>query len=555
MLTINTNLSSLIVQSNLLNSTLGLNQAIERMTTGFKINHAKDNAAGYSISTNMSTKIGAFQVAEDNTLMGLDILNTASENLNFVSSHLQRIRDLAEQASNGTYGLDSLEVIQKEIDARAAEISRVMYTTEYNGIQLYGDGTPISTGDFIDVVKPLTEEEAIAQGYTVVKTADDLMALDGQSGKFILMNDIDLAGYDWEPIHNGGWTILDGNGYVIKNLTINSPTEDRVGLFYNLSGEVSNLGLENVDIEGKNYVGGITCGLNGYITNCYVTGSIKGNDFVGGLTGGSSVATVIDKSYTRAEVEGAKWVGGLLGDGASSIKNSFSESNVFGTNYVGGIAGGNAGGGHVSNSYVLGRVAGTTNVGGVMGNTGNTFANVYWDIESTGQTQGIGSNTVILTTGVTTKELNELITNGTLVSIAPESLKGGSVFDLQVGIDSSANSVISFDTTFSFELNLNVLTNAASRNTLTQIDNILAQISAKQTEFGAAQNRLESALEQISVQYENLVSSRLTIRDADIAEESSQYIKMQILQQASATLLATANQTPALALRLLGASE
>ena len=84
-----------------------------------------------------------------------------------------------------------------------------------------------------------------------------------------------------------------------------------------------------------------------------------------------------------------------------------------------------------------------------------------------------------------------------------------------------------------------------------QIDYLLNTVSAKQTEFGAAENRLDSALEEISTQYENLTSSRSTLRDADIAEVSSEYIRQQILQQASATLMATANQSPALALQLL----
>ena len=92
-----------------------------------------------------------------------------------------------------------------------------------------------------------------------------------------------------------------------------------------------------------------------------------------------------------------------------------------------------------------------------------------------------------------------------------------------------------------------------SSKSLDTIDRMLESISSKASEFAVVQNRLESALEQISVQYENLVSSRSTIQDADIAEVSSEYIKMQILQNASATLLATANQTPEIALRLLGA--
>ena len=71
-LTINTNLSSMIVQSNLSKATTSLNQAIERMTTGFKINHAKDNAAGYSIATNWNTQLGSLDVAADNAATGAD---------------------------------------------------------------------------------------------------------------------------------------------------------------------------------------------------------------------------------------------------------------------------------------------------------------------------------------------------------------------------------------------------------------------------------------------------------------------------------------------------
>ena len=87
--------------------------------------------------------------------------------------------------------------------------------------------------------------------------------------------------------------------------------------------------------------------------------------------------------------------------------------------------------------------------------------------------------------------------------------------------------------------------------TLELLDSIIKQVNEKQTEIGSIQNRLESVLEQVGIAYENLVSTQSTIRDADISKESSAYIRNQILQQASATLLATANQTPAIALQLL----
>ena len=235
-LTINTNLSSLIVQKSLLNSTLGLNQAIERMTTGFKINHAKDNAAGYSIATNMGVKLSSYNVAMDNAAMGLDLITTASDSFDLISSHLQRMRDLAEQAANGTYGEDSLKAIQSELAARESEISRIIANTEYNGMGLFDavSDVQVVTGNFITAVSQLSEEEALAQGYTLIKTAEDLDNIRNDlSGKYILMNDIDLSSYSsWKPIGdevNNFTGEFNGNGHVIENLKISNSTEDLVG--------------------------------------------------------------------------------------------------------------------------------------------------------------------------------------------------------------------------------------------------------------------------------------------------------------------------------------
>ena len=101
MISINTNLSSLIAQNNLKQSTNKLNTAIERMSTGFKINHANDNAANFSISTNMSTKISSYNVAEDNTEMAVNLATTASDTLSLIQDRLERLRMLQEQALNG----------------------------------------------------------------------------------------------------------------------------------------------------------------------------------------------------------------------------------------------------------------------------------------------------------------------------------------------------------------------------------------------------------------------------------------------------------------------
>lgn len=136
---INTNLSAMVVQKNLANATKSLDKALEKMTTGAKINKSKDNAANFSILKDIETKISSLNVASENVSMGTDMLSTLEDNLNLLSIHLQRIRDLTEQAANGTYSTSSRAAIESEITARLDEITRIQGNTEYNGISLLKD--------------------------------------------------------------------------------------------------------------------------------------------------------------------------------------------------------------------------------------------------------------------------------------------------------------------------------------------------------------------------------------------------------------------------------
>ena len=287
-LTINTNISALVAQGNLTKATSNLNKAIERMTTGYKINHAGDNAAGFSIARNWETQLGSLDVAADNAATGADMLTTLEDTYTLVTSHLQRVRDLTEQAANGTYGSQSLKAIQSEITARLEEIDRISANCEFNGLNM----------------------------------------MDGS-----IRNDIAL----------------------------------QVGLYGDADSRIT----------------------------------LKKELFL-----------------------------------ASDVNTLFSKN-----------------------------------------------------IDTVAQDcAGIGSD---------------------------GKVKGGQ---------------------------------AAM---LAEIDNVINNISSRVTTLGAAQNRIESATESIAVQTENITSSLSTLRDADIAEESSNFIQAQILQQAAATLLSTANQTPSIALNLL----
>jgi len=142
-LTITTNLSSLLVQKNLSSATKNLNKSIQRMTTGYKINSAADDAAGYSVAKNMETQLSSISIAQDNCSIGSSLLTTTSDNYDLISTHLQRIRDLTEEAANGTYGSAAIDAIKSEVTARMDEIDRLSKSTEYNGINLM-DGSKSS---------------------------------------------------------------------------------------------------------------------------------------------------------------------------------------------------------------------------------------------------------------------------------------------------------------------------------------------------------------------------------------------------------------------------
>ena len=301
-LTINTNLSSIVAQKNLANATGSLNKAIERMTTGYRINHAGDNAAGYSIARNWETQLGSLDVAADNAATGADMMQTLEDHYSLISSHLQRVRDLTEQASNGTYGSSSLKAIKSEITARLDEVDRIAKNCEFNGRKMM---------------------------------------------------------------------LGSGEGAITSAINL------QVGLY---SSDDSKITL------------------------------------------------------------------------AASLFHSAQVGDLF------------------------------------KDHSGDT----------------------------------------SLTTIAK-------VAEACTGIDSTDK----------------LVNNPNQAAMLNKIDNVIKEISNRTTTLGAAQNRIDSAIESIAVQSENLTSSLSTLRDADISKESSNFIQAQILQQAAATLLSTANQTPSIALNLL----
>lgn len=188
---INCNISALIANNSLTKGQTALDKSIERLSSGLRINHAKDDAAGMAIAKKMHTQIKAVGQASNNSSDGIYVVQTAEGALGEVENMLQRARELAVQAADGSYGDDDREAIQKEIDQILNEVDRISTDTEYNTMPLL-DGTlsrrcysdiddvsvisttnKVAAGDYkINVTSPATRATATINKFAGTVTAD-----------------------------------------------------------------------------------------------------------------------------------------------------------------------------------------------------------------------------------------------------------------------------------------------------------------------------------------------------------------------------------------------
>ena len=133
---VNTNVTALKTQKNLNNATNSMNQALERMSTGYKINSAKDDAAGLYVATGLDVQIRGSKAAQSNAATGINVLQTVEGDLDNILDNLQRIRDLAVQAANSIYDEDAMSAMQQEAQARVDEIKRISLASNFNGLEL-----------------------------------------------------------------------------------------------------------------------------------------------------------------------------------------------------------------------------------------------------------------------------------------------------------------------------------------------------------------------------------------------------------------------------------
>ena len=294
---------------------------------------------------------------------------------------------------------------------------------------------------------------------------------DNLAGNYNLMNHLDstTSGYEelagpaansgkgWQPIGTRDYPVdytftgtFDGEGYEIRDLSINRPAEDNLGLFGTIGegGFIRNIGVVNASVLGYDDVGGLVGWNDGTVSNCYATGNISSNHWnVGGLVGRNYGGTIVD-SYSNSTVSGHSAVGGLVGINIDIVHNSHSSASVTGT-MVGGLVGVNWYNGTVSNSYSTGNVIGDDSVygygeyvGGLVAANNGDITNSYSTSTVTGD-RYIGGlvavNTHTVSNSYSTGSVTGNNTIGGLVGWNEEGTVSNSFWDRQTSRQSTSD--------------------------------------------------------------------------------------------------------------------
>ena len=245
---INTNITSMIGQSNLQKSQSALQTSMERLSSGLRINSAKDDAAGQAIANRMTAQITGLAQAQRNANDGISVAQTAEGALNQINDNLQRIRELSVQAQNDTNSSEDRESIQAEIGQRLEEINRISRETNFNGTKVLNEEQKFqiqvgaNDGEVIKIdLKEITSSTLGLSGFDITNniSSDSLTKVEAGDEVDVLKAAIVQAnGFEPAPgtaaqQAEGVFALKDGSGYVVKaedgnyyNLAVNDNTGD-----------------------------------------------------------------------------------------------------------------------------------------------------------------------------------------------------------------------------------------------------------------------------------------------------------------------------------------
>ena len=569
MLVINTNLNSLKTYRTMNRTTDRLTRGFERLSSGLRINGARDDAAGLQISTRMTSEIRGNQQATRNANDGVSYFQTAEGALQETTNILQRMRELVVQAGNEILSTEDRDAIQGELTELRDELDHINQGTEFNGSKVFSQHKTVS-------VKQTLANGGELNGYKVTYE-EDLIA--GAPADFVSRRDAVIANMksSWLPESERmveEYYGLTGDGGEIR-VTFDAEGGDPAGAdapggviaFVRSSNpQRLHVDLHDFPIGDQPHGGNAPVYSDRVIAHEFVHIAMNANNIRqsgvdsqwfnegaaelihGGADEhlfGRSVAQidalVADAfnddpiNYGGAYLAAAYLHRQIQTNGGEGIKDFFSALKTNGNDYEGALA--------------LAGYADHDEFEADFFANGSAFG-VQLRIDSTasGDTGSIGGS--ILGGGAVLT--SESVVDNEVLSDSAKT--GGVKVELQIGSDEGQELEAHIGSFNSHALGLEKLdvTNFSKFNAaLYGIDDALSHVSNQRSRLGALQNRLESTISSLSISVENTSASRSRIVDADFAAETASLTRAQVIQQASASILAQSNQSPQIALSLL----
>ncbi|HHJ4460372.1 TPA: flagellin [Citrobacter braakii] len=537
---INTNSLSLLTQNNLNKSQSSLSSAIERLSSGLRINSAKDDAAGQAIANRFTSNIKGLTQASRNANDGISVAQTTEGALSEINNNLQRVRELAVQATNGTNSDSDLNSIQDEITQRLSEIDRVSQQTQFNGVKVLAsdqtmkiqvganDGETIEIQlDKIDASTLGLDSFSVAPGKVPMSSAvalksqatPDLTNVNGNNG--------DVTGAPAKAAF--GVDFKDGTKGAIKDY-FGSAADDTGDTTNALDGAAA-AKVYKIEVDGQTH---FVAQAEDAATANY---TLLQQDGTGYKKVETKVSNAAGTGTTTAEVQLAKF-GGRVTSFAVDDKNNAVSVDVA-TNKAGSKLAYNDASMSV---YHEGK---NLEIHQVQDKDGNADSGKFVAKTADGKYLAVNVDTATGNTSVIKDA------DGKAVEWAVN--KDGNAQAILRDGDKAFSATITgaSATKGTAEIEASELKALATSNPLAKLDDALAKVDKLRSSLGAVQNRFDSAITNLGNTVNNLSSARSRIEDSDYATEVSNMSRAQILQQAGTSVLAQANQTTQNVLSLL----
>ena len=520
---LNTNMPSINTQRKLSKAQSALDKSLERLSSGLRINTARDDAAGLAISERMTAQVRGLTVATRNANDGVSMAQTAEGALAEMGDILQRIRELAVQSANATNSAGDRKSLNDEVNQLVAELNRFANTTEFNGMKLLNGDDPVSA-----------------------------FHVGANSNQTIVATTTDFRTSKYGSYQIGNATVTSSGATAGKGVSISSAVTGAISSSLQVTGAAVSV-AGTMTLNGPNASGSVelttadsAADIASKINNQDLTG-IKATAKTETMIGFSTGDYTIDISTTNATSNSANTETATI---SFSVRGTPSSAEAL-TDAV------NAFNEQSSKTGITAKLN-DAKTGIILENDEGKNINVT--LKSTNTiymgNKSDGNASAISVAGTTTGKTFTAAGQVTLDSSRSYSVNLSASINIKAGVLSGGsmggNAATTYGSTLQRVDSLDITTVKGANDAIHIVDQAIDSVNAQRAKYGALQNRFESTISNLATSSENVSAARSRIQDTDFASETANLSRSQVLQQAATSMLAQANQLPNNVLTLLG---